>query len=187
MADVEQDGDVDDEADDVRWTDEEIVVEEEDEEDDAAGRGGEAARMGAEVDAVPDAGAGAPGAIPPPPPPDELENDINIEDDMDGALEGESRLHARGSCIAHNMFCSDRFARSDIWCSPERKHRRVRCDAHAHPCSPHAQAILMTLILDITIALGIWLPFTIGKSTALLSVSICSSTVYRWLTRRCYS
>ncbi|KAJ8496047.1 hypothetical protein ONZ51_g1365 [Trametes cubensis] len=133
MADVEQDGEVDDEADDVRWTDEEIVVEEEDEEDDAAGRGGEAARLGAEVDVVPDAGAGAPGAMPPPPPPDELENDINIEDDMDGALEA---IGLRGPIYGVLQ-----------------------------------NAILMTLILDITIALGIWLPFTIGKSTALLSLN----------------
>lgn len=29
----------------------------------------------------------------------------------------------------------------------------------------------MTFILDTTIGLGIWLPFTIGKTTALLSVS----------------
>ncbi|KAH9893215.1 hypothetical protein C8Q73DRAFT_746014 [Cubamyces lactineus] len=132
MADAEQDGEVDDEADDVRWTDEEIVVEE-DEEDDAAGRDDGAGRLGVEVDAVPDAGAGAQGVMPPPPPPDELENDINIEDDMDGALEA---IGLRGPIYGVLQ-----------------------------------NAILMTFILDITIALGIWLPFTIGKATALLSLN----------------
>lgn len=28
----------------------------------------------------------------------------------------------------------------------------------------------MTFILDVTIGLGIWVPFTLGKTTALLSV-----------------
>lgn len=33
------------------------------------------------------------------------------------------------------------------------------------------QAALMVFILDTAIGVGVWVPFTIGKSTALLSVS----------------
>lgn len=34
------------------------------------------------------------------------------------------------------------------------------------------QAALMIFVLDSTIGIGVWLPFTIGKSLALLSVSV---------------
>jgi len=33
------------------------------------------------------------------------------------------------------------------------------------------QAALMIFVLDTAVGLGVWLPFTFGKSTALLSVS----------------
>ena len=33
------------------------------------------------------------------------------------------------------------------------------------------QAALMIFVLDTTIGVGVWLPFTIGKSIALLTVS----------------
>ncbi|KAI0642432.1 hypothetical protein C8Q79DRAFT_917921 [Trametes meyenii] len=67
------------------------------------------------------------------PPPDEFENDVNIEDDMDGALEA---IGLRGPLYGVLQ-----------------------------------NAILMTFILDTTIGLGIWLPFTIGKTTALLTLN----------------
>jgi hypothetical protein len=34
-----------------------------------------------------------------------------------------------------------------------------------------SQAALMIFVLDTAVGLGVWLPFTFGKSTALLSVS----------------
>ncbi len=111
MADVELDGDMDDDADDVRWTDEEVVAEvEEEEEEEEEGPGLEDdvheddADQPEEVedDALPEAGAVA---EPPQPIPEDLENDINIEDDMDGALEGKA---AHQMCIVDMTltFCS---------------------------------------------------------------------------------
>ncbi|OJT03305.1 ERAD-associated E3 ubiquitin-protein ligase doa10 [Trametes pubescens] len=141
MADVELDGDMDDDADDVRWTDEEVVAEvEEEEEEEEEGPGLEDdvheddADQPEEVedDALPEAGA-VQRAEPPPPIPEDFENDINIEDDMDGALEA---IGLRGPLYGVLQ-----------------------------------NAILMTFILDTTIGLGIWLPFTIGKTTALLSLN----------------
>ncbi|KAI0630807.1 hypothetical protein C8Q77DRAFT_228608 [Trametes polyzona] len=136
MADVELDGELDDDADDVRWTDEEVVVEvEEDEEDEEA----EGAAQENDVDparaegGVPPILEVAPRAEPPPPLAEDFENDINIEDDMDGALEA---IGLRGPLYGVLQ-----------------------------------NAILMTFILDATIGLGIWLPFTIGKTTALLSLN----------------
>ena len=35
----------------------------------------------------------------------------------------------------------------------------------------------MIFVLDTAIGLGIWIPFTVGKATALLSVSLASSSV----------
>ncbi|KAI9062714.1 hypothetical protein FKP32DRAFT_1667072 [Trametes sanguinea] len=131
MADGELDVEPDDEGDDIRWTDEDIVVEDEDEED-QPGQEDQADRLGMEVNPAPGAGL-AEGFNPPPPPADDLENDINIEDDMDGALEA---IGLRGPVYGVLQ-----------------------------------NAILMTFILDTTIGLGIWLPFTIGKTTALLTLN----------------
>jgi hypothetical protein len=39
------------------------------------------------------------------------------------------------------------------------------------------QAALMIFVLDTAIGLGIWIPFTVGKATALLSVSRASSVI----------
>ncbi|OSD05343.1 hypothetical protein PYCCODRAFT_1405960 [Trametes coccinea BRFM310] len=131
MADGELDAEMEDEGDDIRWTDEEIVVEDEDE-DDQADQEGQAGQLGMEVNPAPGAGL-AEGFNPPPPPADDLENDVNIEDDMDGALEA---IGLRGPLYGVLQ-----------------------------------NAILMTFILDTTIGLGIWLPFTIGKTTALLTLN----------------
>ncbi|KAI0761783.1 hypothetical protein BD413DRAFT_700194 [Trametes elegans] len=134
-AEVEGEGDADDDgADDVRWTDEEVVIEEDDE-DDEEGAGREVVvdrqEVGVGADG-PEAGA-VQRVEPPPPPPEDFENDLNIEDDMDGALEA---IGLRGPLYGVLQ-----------------------------------NAILMTFILDTTIGLGIWLPFTIGKSTALLTLN----------------
>ncbi len=40
------------------------------------------------------------------------------------------------------------------------------------------QAALMIFVLDTTIGLGVWLPFTVGKTTALLSVSFRSMNLF---------
>ncbi|KAH9849834.1 hypothetical protein C2E23DRAFT_837455 [Lenzites betulinus] len=147
MADVELDGDMDDDADDLRWTDEEIIVEveeEEEEEDEGAVQEDEVERpedVDVDVDvedeaerpAVPEAAA-VQAAEPAMPPLDDFENDVNIEDDMDGALEAAIGLRGPLYGVLQN-------------------------------------AILMTFILDTTIGLGIWLPFTLGKTTALLSLN----------------
>ncbi|CDO76301.1 hypothetical protein BN946_scf184917.g17 [Trametes cinnabarina] len=131
MADGEVDPEVDEEGDDVRWSDEEIVVEDEDEDDEGV-PGDQARPIGMEINAAPGAGV-VEGMNPPPPPAEDLENDVNIEDDMDGALEA---IGLRGPIYGVLQ-----------------------------------NAILMTVILDTTIGLGIWLPFIIGKSTALLTLN----------------
>ncbi|KAI0369741.1 hypothetical protein BV20DRAFT_1044206 [Pilatotrama ljubarskyi] len=137
MADAELDGDLDDNVDDVRWTDddnEDVVVEEEEEEEDEGPVQEEGPDQAEDVD---DGLAPELGAIervdPPPPPAEEFENDINIEDDMDGALEA---IGLRGPLYGVLQ-----------------------------------NAILMTFILSTTIGLGIWLPFTIGKTSALLTLN----------------
>ncbi|KAH9935970.1 uncharacterized protein BXZ73DRAFT_76777 [Epithele typhae] len=78
-------------------------------------------------------------------PQEDFDQEVNVEDDMDGALEA---IGLRGPLV-----------------------------------SVLQNAILMTIILDATIGLGIWLPFTIGKSTALLSLAEFSSSIS--LTARC--
>ncbi|KAI0831910.1 hypothetical protein BC628DRAFT_1350502 [Trametes gibbosa] len=145
MADAELDGDMDDDLDDVRWTDEEVMVEvkEEEEEEEVAGQEDEVDRpddvdvdvdVEDDIDGAPAPEAGAiEGAELAMPPLDDFENDVNIEDDMDGALEA---IGLRGPLYGVLQ-----------------------------------NAILMTFILDTTIGLGIWLPFTLGKTTALLSLN----------------
>ncbi|TBU39775.1 hypothetical protein BD309DRAFT_1083198 [Dichomitus squalens] len=65
--------------------------------------------------------------------PEDLDAEVNIEDDMDGALEA---IGLRGPLVGVLQ-----------------------------------NAVLMTVILDTTIGLGIFLPFIIGKSTALLTLN----------------
>ncbi|KAI0358245.1 hypothetical protein OH77DRAFT_1475139 [Trametes cingulata] len=134
MADEELDGDMEDDVDDIRWTDEDMVVEEEEEEEDEGVVQEEGVDQAEGVDdgLVPEA-APVQRAEPPPPPVEDFDNDINIEDDMDGALEA---IGLRGPLYGVLQ-----------------------------------NAILMTFILSTTIGLGVWLPFTIGKTTALLTLN----------------
>lgn len=39
----------------------------------------------------------------------------------------------------------------------------------------------MIFVLDTAIGIGVWLPFTIGKSTALLSVRVTTIPSHTWL------
>ena len=111
------------------------------------------------------------GQPPEPPIQDDFEQELNIEDDMDGALEGMFHLCHHLTDDERRADHSYRTARAIGRRSPEcewSQRIEVSSKAEATP-----QAVLMTFILDTTIGLGIWLPFTIGKSTALLTVRLC--------------
>ncbi|KAI0682125.1 hypothetical protein C8T65DRAFT_625163 [Cerioporus squamosus] len=146
MADAE----LDDEQDEVQWTEDDEAAQE-DEDDEDGGDDGEGVVQIREEAAVQPAARGGGGAEAPaglerrelrvmlgqPPeqviPQDDLDQEVNIEDDMDGALEA---IGLRGPLVGVLQ-----------------------------------NAVLMTFILDTTIGLGIWLPFTIGKTTALLTLN----------------
>ncbi|KAI0676025.1 hypothetical protein C8Q78DRAFT_1142731 [Trametes maxima] len=167
MADGEQDAEgFNEEDNDVRWTDDEFAIDadEDDDDDDEEGdedgdeEGDEDGDEDAEEEDDEDDGMALDGVRPRdegdngegndaliaeedprqeveplPPAPDDFENDVNIEDDMDGALEA---IGLRGPLYGVLQ-----------------------------------NAILMTFILDTTIGLGVWLPFTIGKTAALLTLN----------------
>ncbi|RPD64449.1 hypothetical protein L226DRAFT_484485 [Lentinus tigrinus ALCF2SS1-7] len=148
MADAE----MDDEQEDIelQWTEEDEAAQEDEDEDDGGDDGEGIVQIREEAAAQPLAGGGAVAEAPAGPerrelrvvlgqppeqvlPQDDLDQEVNIEDDMDGALEA---IGLRGPLVGVLQ-----------------------------------NAVLMTFILDTTIGLGIWLPFTIGKTTALLTLN----------------
>ncbi|PIL24929.1 hypothetical protein GSI_12816 [Ganoderma sinense ZZ0214-1] len=123
--DMDDEGEID--MDDLQWTDDDPLHEDDDDEE---GEGGQGVVQIREELPGPFAGGQPPE---PPLPQDDFDAEVNIEDDMDGALEA---IGLRGPLVGVLQ-----------------------------------NAVLMTFILDTTIGLGIWLPFTIGKSTALLTLN----------------
>ncbi|KAI1796687.1 hypothetical protein LXA43DRAFT_986618 [Ganoderma leucocontextum] len=149
MADEEMDVDDEGEADvdELQWTDDDALHEDDDDDEGEGGpgvvqireelpgplAGGEGLRQGFPAQERRELRVVLGQPPEPPPPQEDFDAEINIEDDMDGALEA---IGLRGPIVGVLQ-----------------------------------NAVLMTFILDTTIGLGIWLPFTIGKSTALLTLN----------------
>lgn len=96
------------------------------------------------------------------------EVDGNVEDDMEGAMEGMNS-ESRFSHEVNLIILSDWHEGSHLWYFSKCQHQ-VSCSLRAVDSPNSPQAALMIFVLDTAIGIGIWIPFTIGKSTALLSV-----------------
>jgi len=101
------------------------------------------------------------------------EAEANVEDDMEGAMEGMQDLCSNVECLLMQRQSSNRHQGTDIWSFSE----CLSCPQSGlwlFINQVNLQAALMIFVLDTALGLGIFLPFTIGKSAALLSVCQCS-------------